>query len=275
MTDAPTNPDDKAAADFARPVLDRQLARLEELADIGMEIARDLSRRVAEAAEPGGEAMDPAAVTLAYNRVSRAVRMTCALQTEVLDKLRGVGRIETYDAALAAQDAARTAARDALEKRRRARKLEVAEGVAEAIDEAHETTEGRERCVREAKERLRDTDDLGDILSRPVDEVIAQICRELGIARGLASLHSVHPDAPRSGGAQRPPRGPGFLRSAAVRPDPTPPEPEPENAWVPASPEVNQGSEPQPDPDALPGYPVGLPGELPPVRPRRRPYWQS
>ena len=61
--------------------LERQLAELSDLADIGMDIARGLRRMVAEAAEQGAQPVDHVAVTLAFSRVSRAVRLTFALQT--------------------------------------------------------------------------------------------------------------------------------------------------------------------------------------------------
>ena len=293
MTPPPASPDEidpldaqaPEAVDFARPVLERQLAKLEELADIGMEIARDLRRRVAEAAEPDADPDDPAAVSLAFSRVSRAVRMTCALQTEVVDKLRGVGRIEAgevYLAGLAAEDAARAAtAQDAAERRLTARKAEIAKAVTGAIDAAHrddETDEGYERHVREATERLKDPSDLGDLLSRPFDEVVAQICRELGIPHfpspwmGEGSGMGVAP-CPEEAQQAKPH---GTLVPQPARSPPTEPPPPPIPALSPIQGERSEVEAsapyvPPPDPDAPPGYAVGLPGELPPERPGRRP----
>jgi hypothetical protein len=260
VTPPPASPDETPGADFARPVLERQLAKLERLADIGMEIAESLREQVVEAP------VDPVAVTLAFSRVSRAVRLTFAMQIEVVDKLRGVGRIEDYEAGLAAPAAPAVAKED---PRLRARKDDIAATLTGIIDEIHKDAEGgeaHERCIREATERLKEAEDLGDILSRPFEEVVEQICRDLGL-----SSNSVHPDESRD---------PGFFSETAVRDEApesrtraSPANPETENTWVPTFVGMNRGEEappvPPPDPDALPGYPVGLPGELPPNR--RRP----
>ena len=305
---APFDAQASEGVDFARPVLERQAARLEELAEIGMEIARDLRRRVAEAAAPGVEAVDPSVVALAFGRVSRAVRMTCALQTEVLDKLRGVGRIEAYDATLAAQAArklAEAAARSAAaldvgKQRLLARKSEIAKAMTGVIGGLHRGAEGgeaHERCIREATERLKDANDLGDILSRPISEIIEQICRDLGLSPDWERL-AMEPWAlterwsgkvgaplkspsPWIGTAQR-----GEANGSRVGVDTCPagaapdecistpvnassPRAEPLPPPIPTLSPI-QGERHKADADALRGYPVGLPGELPPDRGRRR-----
>ncbi|OJU07709.1 MAG: hypothetical protein BGN86_03205 [Caulobacterales bacterium 68-7] len=305
MTAEPASPEETPAADFARPVLERQLARLERLADIGMEIAEALGRRVAE-----DETLDPAAATLAFGRVSRAVRMTCALQTEVVDKLRGVGRIEAYEAESAAEVAASEAARAAADLRLRARKDAIGSALTDIIEDAHsedETREGYDRCIREATERLKDPREFGDILSRPFSEVIDQICKDLGLdldwselaeeawaKREVASgkvgrpLRFPSPWMGEGSGMGVAPRQTGAAPNERVE-TPYPvhsPRAEPLPPPIPAlspiqgergeaeTPQFNQQTpepyQPPPDPDALPGYPVGLPGELPPDR-RSRP----
>ena len=306
MTPPPASSDETPTADFARPVLERQLAELSTLADIGMEIAEGLRRLVAQATEPEAEPVDPVAVTLAFSRVSRAVRLTFALQTEVIDKLRGVGRIEDYEARLASRDAAPApAAVDVEEQRLRARKDDIAATVTGIIDEKHKGAEGgeaHERCIREATERLKDADDLGDILARPFDEIIAQICRDLGLSsQGReGGVHSKSP-FPRTGreaearsrqqgsGVRVAPLpanaasdevhgGPADVQPAYSPHAEPPPPPIPAVGFASASQSPIQGERvleytPPRDADALPGYPVGLPGELPPRgrRPQRPP----
>ena len=285
VTEPPISPDDTPAADFARPLLEQQLAELSVLAEMGMGIAGRLRDQVVEAPEPDAAPVDPAAVALAFSRVSRAIRLTFALQTVVIDKLRGVGRIEDGEvhlARIAAEDAAKASVpEDQEDPRLTARKAEIGSAITGIIREIHKDAvggEAHERCVREATERLKDADDLGDILARPINEVIAQICRELGLSR--ASVKSPSPwmgEGSRVGVAPFPegalmekPRSPSLtpnpVRSPKVEPLPPP---------IPAlSPIQGERKEPPPytpppDPDALPGYPVGLPGELPPNR--RRP----
>ena len=265
---------DETPADFARPLLEQQLAELSVLAEMGMEIAGRLRDQVVETPKADAPAIDPAAVALAFSRVSRAIRLTFALQTMVIDKLRGVGRIEggeVHLARLAAEDAARASVPEKLEDPRlTARKAEIGSAITGIIREIHKDAEGgeaHERCVREATERLKDADDLGDILARPINEVIAQICRELGLSRRHDVTTNFSSHACGGGGPAQPVEGaqpPSDATSSA--PSVTALA---RRATFPEIGEGEIGAPHPPDPDALPGYPVGLPGELPPDR--RRP----
>jgi hypothetical protein len=289
--------------DFARAVLEDQLAGLKELADIGREAARGLGGLIArgsDAAEPNPQ-FDVVAINRALDRTVRAVRLCYALQHVVIDRLRGVGRIEIDQAERAERArAAEARARDAAAKANdpvHVRKLQISKVVDGIITDAHDGDgEALDRHVREA-ERLRDHEVLDNVLGRPASEVIADICRLLGLEpnwEGLAfeawaqeELESGKVGAP----LQSPPPWMGprpgvrgrLLKSEAAEAEPPlaqvpdelpviaeteePPPPTPQEAEVAPDPPPYI---PPPDPDILPGYPVGLPGELPPLRPGGR-----
>jgi hypothetical protein len=61
-------------ADWARPLYERQIAMVGELAEMGLEIARDVKGQVKMAGA------DPQACAMAYARVARAVRISLMLQ---------------------------------------------------------------------------------------------------------------------------------------------------------------------------------------------------
>jgi hypothetical protein len=285
--------------DFARPLLEEQLAGLKELADLGREMARRLVKIVAresEAVEPDPN-FDAPAFTLALDRAARAVRMSYALEQTVIDLLRGVDRIEAdkTDKALRAAEAEAEARLAQAEAPVRARKLKIANAVTGIINDAYEDDLGHKRLICEA-ERLRDHEVFDNVLGRPASEVIADICRLLGLEpnwEGLAfeAWAQEELESGKVGAALRSPppwMGPRpGVRGRLLKPEETfaepppvtedlplpaetedaeaPPAPEAEiadpDAWIPPPPYV-----PPPDPDILPGYEVGLPGELPPLR---------
>jgi hypothetical protein len=284
--------------DFARAVLEEQMAGLKELAAIGLDIARGLRAIVARevaAAEPDPN-FDAKGVSLANDRTARGIRLTYALQQTVVDRLRDLGRIEADKAERAERD--RAAAARAREAAARAadpvnvRKIQISKVVDGIITDAHDGDgEAQDRHVREA-ERLRDHEVLDDVLSRPASEVIADICRLLGLEpnwEGLAfeAWAVEERESGKVGAPLRSPppwtgRRPGIrgklLKTETPLADDLPVEAEPEDIEAPAptEPEIAEAPPPYippPDPDILPGYPCGLPGEFPPVRPRRKPYW--
>jgi hypothetical protein len=160
-------------APLARDLIARQLARLERLSDIGMEVA-EAAGRSAAALAGGGEAgaADPA---LAYARAARAVRLTIALQSRLM-------------AELAALDGAEAKARAVTAARRRDR---IHARVEQAIEadrrDAPDAEHDVETLSSSVWERLTEEDD-ADLLDRPMEEVVAQICRDLGLSPAWAAL---------------------------------------------------------------------------------------
>jgi len=157
--------------DDPRELINRQLAMLGRLAEAGLNIALAIEREATSPSPgpdeaPAGHGSDPA---LAYARVSRAVRLTLALQSNLLKDLRALdrGRFEV----------------------RRERRRKVERIVERVIRAEHDGMDGEaERLADEASERLEYDDIYGDLADRPVSEVVAEVCRDLGLSPDWAVL---------------------------------------------------------------------------------------
>jgi hypothetical protein len=202
---APPVADDAASETVrrARALAARQLEVLERLAEMGMAVARAVERQAQALAamppapaEPGGgaepsDACEPCGaeappetslgggrgvqgLAMAYARVARAVRMTLALQSRVLRDLEAVERQASCSAPF---EAGQRASARAERKRRIARILTRVIDAA-APDDAPEAIDA---LSAEASERLADDDVCGDALTRPMGEIIARICADLGL----------------------------------------------------------------------------------------------
>jgi hypothetical protein len=155
--------------DRARALIELQLDGLGRLADVGLTIAGALERQAtAEEPDEGPRAIVLADISLAYERVARAVRLTFALQSRLIADLQALDRGPGLDA-------------DA----RKARIGRIVERVVEAGEHDFHTAAS---LIREAQERLEHDDIYGDVLSKPVSELIDQICRDLGLSPDWESL---------------------------------------------------------------------------------------
>jgi hypothetical protein len=154
----------------ARALAECQIEALGELVGIGLKIARAIERQVDEAAAGPQPLADLNAAAVAYARVARAVRQSILLQ----DRLT-----EAQQAAEAEAEAG------ALRARKDGVKARMAGVVRSVIEAEHDDAERIERLAAEAMERL-EQDLHGDVLARPVAEIIADICKDLGL----------HPDWP-------------------------------------------------------------------------------
>jgi hypothetical protein len=158
-----TRPDDAGAWS------ERRLAILSELAEAGLEIALALKTRIVEtaAAEPDAESARACAdLARAFDRASRAVRMSIALRDRV-----------AKDAATGGQ-AARDAAQDA-RSQRAGRVRRIVKRIAKV---RHSDGYMREALDSQASERLYDPDITGDLANRPIGALVAQICADLGLS---------------------------------------------------------------------------------------------
>ncbi len=161
----------------ALPLIDRQLRMLGELAEIGLEQARALDRQVRRTdPEPSLDELQAAA--LAYARVSRAVRLTLVLQSKIVEAAEGAQ-------AAAAGDADEDAPSLPLDARK-ARVERVIERLAKAEHPRDE--EEVDALVGEAAERLDDEDLYGDLLDRPMSEIVARLCKDLGLSPDWTEL---------------------------------------------------------------------------------------
>jgi hypothetical protein len=148
----------------ARPLVEQQLEALGELVGIGLKIARGIERAVDGEGDQAPSLADFNAAAMAYARVARAVRQTVMLQLRLQE----------------ARSAAAARAGDL--------KARVASIVRSAIEDAHGEGAEVERLVAEAAERL-EQERFDEGLTRPVGEIVAGICQDLGLQpdwRGLA-----------------------------------------------------------------------------------------
>lgn len=252
--------------------MERDLAVLGRLRDLGMAIAEALGRQVeaAPAAAAPDAAEDPAPppaplftgdLVLGFARLARAVRVTVALRARLIGELEAVDEL---------QDRRTGHRRDAAREDRKAQLGRVLTRIIEdetlaACDDDSEggaaetdAVEGREgdseaceRLIDEAYERLDDEERYGDLLDRPVSELIALICRDLGLspdwprlaeeAWAQDELRSGRVGTPLADAAAgprgqdpRPERAAAFARRAALRrrrPETAAPPPAPDYYW--------------------------------------------
>jgi hypothetical protein len=164
MNDQPcSETNDNVAPHRAQLLYERQIAMLGQFAEVGLEMALDIARQVKAAADDGvAMTGDPA---LAYARVARSVRLTLMLQTKAIKAVQHLDYLATQDAHAALQD-------------RKVRTLRIVERIA---NREHGDIDTVDRLVEETAERL-DRDDLyGDLLDRPLSELVDMICRDLGL----------------------------------------------------------------------------------------------
>jgi hypothetical protein len=180
---------------WERALLERQVEALDRLAEMGMAVAAAITRRVTEAgsgAAPGAEAGPEAPLAgaaLDFARVSRAVRMTFALQSRLIAEFKGAGASGAdADPEVPSGYIYRPDVVDHDEVLKRQLK-----GVVERLGEAeHLEGEAVKRLVREAGERLEDERFFHDITERPMGEIVALVCKDLGIAPDWELLSDIY-----------------------------------------------------------------------------------
>ena len=196
----------------------RHMRVLEELAEIGMRLARDVERQ-ALADEPRLAALpDPALLNsagrartdwaLVFARIARAVRQTVALEAKLAAEAEERGRQVS-----AAEDR-----RAALQKTRvRQQKVRVKRLVEDAIAAEADAGEA-EGLLLDLDERLADPDIEDELGSRPIGVIFAAICADLGIEADLRGFSDAE-----LGFDIAPARPAGGSRAAlAGEPDPAP-----------------------------------------------------
>jgi hypothetical protein len=185
----------------ARALVDRQVAVLSELVDIGMEIARAAGRRATATLE--GEEAAPAHPdpTLAYARAAKAVRMCVALQARLLKDLPAI----------------ETGERLALSELSSARKRHIVERVSRAAEDDPVNEYDIENLADAAWEHLRDADEYSALMTVPLQEAVTRICKELGLPP-QDWVGEGSPFAPPSGSACADPPSPEVSRPTPAAP---------------------------------------------------------
>ncbi|MDB6080198.1 MAG: hypothetical protein JWO82_3945 [Akkermansiaceae bacterium] len=178
----PDDSEERAGASAGEARTARQLAMLQELAEIGMQMARavrDEALARAEAAiEDAAASRRPSPfgggdLGLVYSRIARAVRQTLALETRLAEGIE-TAKFEQRRAHVAA-------VRSAFQERQD----EVRDYVAEAI-EAEAAEKGTpekeiERLLDDLDERL-EVGDYDEVLPNlPIGDLVERICADLGV----------------------------------------------------------------------------------------------
>jgi hypothetical protein len=181
-TAPPTQAADTDAPEaWERALLDRQLESLDRLAQMGLEVAGAIRDRVTDPAAADA-AVQHAAMDFA--RVSRAVRMTVALQSKLVRDFKTPAKAGAPKSGESGEDEAPIeyavywANGEPLTRPARRRVLR--ESVRGLAQERGLDAETAERLQAEALEAL-ERDDIAAMLNRPFAEIVALICEELGL----------------------------------------------------------------------------------------------
>ena len=176
----PVEDADPAAA-RERALLDRQLKALDRLAALGMDMAETIARRVTSD-DGSAPASDLRHAAIDFSRVARAVRLTFALQSKLIADFKA--RARPAEAARSEPGILEVRWADD-RKRAPGEPLPLPNRLKGAVRRAAEAAncdvETTERLVREAAERLGDDDIHAAVMTRPFDEIVAMICKELGL----------------------------------------------------------------------------------------------
>ncbi len=159
---------------------------LQELAEIGMDLAREVRRQVVEPAAvsdgaPASPPPDVAELGLVFTRIARAVRQTVALEARLEQD-----RVE--------REAGNGKPRLDITARWRARRLKddvshyVDKAIRAEIAAAPPGTYDLKRSLDELHERLADDEDHADFANHSLGELIVRICRDLDVTLDLSQF---------------------------------------------------------------------------------------
>jgi hypothetical protein len=165
MFDADTSPEEAPPIGTGR--IERQMRLLEELAEIGMKLARAMGDQALAVASEDATSPRAAELSLAFTQVARAVRQTLALEARLNHQAETAHR--------RAQTERRAAEADAFRERRRAQAVRMVQhAIEDEVAEPH--VQHHLDCLHE---RLADPRE--DLTGRPLGAVVAGICRQLGL----------------------------------------------------------------------------------------------
>ena len=199
---------DAAPAETPDPAIaraERRLRLLQELSEIGMDLARALHREAlvtAEPATPETSAADPAG---AFARLSRAIRLTLALEARTDEALRLLRSGLAAEREARRVETARRVEADAA-ARREARCEKVQELVIEAAEREIDDGEALFGVFAALDERLDEDDAYRDLERLPLRETVERLCADLQLT----------PDWSRWDGEAWTPREPFFRSKASI-----------------------------------------------------------
>ena len=173
MNMAPPDPEDAAAREAEDAVrLERHRARLERLAEVGMEMVEALRAEMI-AAQGRGDVAAAGEAARGFAHLARAVRHTISLDARLV-----------RDARLGRAEAERDRWRDEARLGRHARKEEARELLQDMIEHHTGDSRGRESLARRLHQRLDREDDRDTALfaaNTPIGPAIGRLCYELGV----------------------------------------------------------------------------------------------
>jgi len=161
----PEPPAESAAAIQARADRETQMVILRRLADIGLGIAEAVFETSAET--------DPIGAAAAYAKLAQSLRLTLLLQERVSKAIASAA-----EPALAQP---KNWPADARQRRAEAKQVLVLDEIEAAADERHGRGHEAVDRLRLDAEELLYSGEYDDLPDRPVGEIIARLCRELGL----------------------------------------------------------------------------------------------
>ena len=169
---------------FVRPLIERQLERLDRLAEAGLNIALACERQATGRGDEGAAPVASDNVVMAYARVARSVRLTSALQSRLIESLRALDQARAEAEAQAVEQRFHQA---------EARKARVERIVLRQVKAEHEgeAAEAVEQAVDEVLfdvEQWLDHGLYGDVLARPLIDIVAEVCRDVRLKVDPADL---------------------------------------------------------------------------------------
>jgi hypothetical protein len=184
-------PDDAVAlAEAPDPAIlraERRLRILEELTEIAMTLARALERQALAAAdtvdppEPAASAAPAFDPSVAFARISRAIRLTLALEARADEQLRALRAGVAADAE-ARRFVARKRATDEAAARKIDRRHTIETLVLEAAEREVEDEEALGRVAEALEERLENDHVYWDLDCASLREIVERLCADLELS---------------------------------------------------------------------------------------------
>jgi hypothetical protein len=152
----------------------RDIAMLRQLADITMDLSRELGRLALNKAK-AGDAKAAGDLGVVVTRVGRALRQTIAYRRKIEDQLReGADKRSAEEAQQKAQQIQHVA------QAKRSRSVERKHMIRRAVEQVMAADEDEDR-FDELYERLDEYESFTDFTDRPVSAFVADICNALGL----------------------------------------------------------------------------------------------
>jgi hypothetical protein len=177
--DAPENASEAAAGDadgWMRASVERDIHILGEFSEIALGLAQSIQRETV-AMQGKGHSLDYLSrASVEFTRISRAARMAIMLRSRLRAELEGLGQPRPEDAEALRERAIRDRPASELERIYHVQRI-----VGRVAFEKLADKQKALKLAHQAAERLEMDELYGRVMSRPVSELIAEICHDLGL----------------------------------------------------------------------------------------------